>query len=106
MMVSETRITETGIEQSWFTRRKVAWDDIQFAKFIPLVASKRLVCFTATGHPVVFQAGPRELQIAFARIAVVYRRRPPGQSRRQRSAHRQGVDRKSVVKGKEGAQRR
>src|SRR3546814_795944 len=27
MMVSETRITETGIEQSWFTRRKVAWDD-------------------------------------------------------------------------------
>ena len=78
MMVSETQISETGIEQSWLTRRKIAWEDIQFAKFIPLVASKRLVCFRATGRPVVFQAGTRPLQIAFAHIAVAYRRRPPG----------------------------
>lgn len=75
MLVSQTRITHRGIEQSWISRREVAWEDIQFAKFIPLLASKRLVCFTARGRPVVFQAGTRELQIAFAHIALVYRRR-------------------------------
>ncbi|GAB2902890.1 hypothetical protein LSG25_12515 [Paralcaligenes sp. KSB-10] len=75
MLVSETRITRIGIEQSWITRRQVAWEDIRFAKFIPLFTSKRLVCFTSRGRPVVFQAGTRELQVAFARIALVYRRR-------------------------------
>jgi len=74
MLISETRITHKGIEQTWITRREIAWEDIQFAKFIPLVASKRLVCFTGKGRPVVFQAGTRELQVAFARIALVYRR--------------------------------
>lgn len=75
MLNSQTRITHRGIEQSWISRREVAWEDIQFAKFIPLLASKRLVCFTARGRPVVFQAGTRELQVAFAHIALVYRRR-------------------------------
>jgi hypothetical protein len=75
MLVSETRITHRGIEQSWISRREVEWDDIQFAKFIPLLASKRLICFTTKGRPVVFQAGTRELQVAFARISLVYRRR-------------------------------
>jgi len=75
MVVSETSITSAGIRQTWLGRREVAWKDIQFAKFIPLLASKRLICFTARGRPVVFQAGTRELEIAFARIALVYRRR-------------------------------
>lgn len=75
MTTSETQITHKGIEQSWITRREVAWEDIQFAKFIPLLTSKRLICFTSRGRPVVFQAGTRELQIAFARIALVYKRR-------------------------------
>ena len=75
MHTSVTRITETGIEQSWIGRREIAWDDIYFVKFVPLVASKRLICFTARGRPVTFQAGSRELEIAFARIALVYRRR-------------------------------
>lgn len=74
MLISETRITCNGIEQSWITRRQIIWDDIQFAKFVPLIASKRLVCFTRHGRPVVFQGGTRELQIAFARIALAYRR--------------------------------
>lgn len=76
MHTSVTRITERGLEQSWISRREIAWEDINFAKFIPLVASKRLICFTARGRPVTFQAGSRELEIAFARIALVYRRRP------------------------------
>src|SRR5690606_28687815 len=46
MLVSETSVTEAGIQQSWISKREVAWEDIQFAKFIPLVASKRLICFT------------------------------------------------------------
>lgn len=75
MLVSETCINEAGIQQSWLSRREVAWEDLQFAKFVPLLASKRLICFTRRGRPVIFQAGTRELQIAFARIAVVYRRR-------------------------------
>lgn len=75
MHTSVTRITERGLEQSWISRREIAWKDISFAKFIPLVASKRLICFTARGRPVTFQAGSRELEIAFARIALVYRRR-------------------------------
>jgi len=75
MAVSQTRITPEGIEQTWLTRRAIAWEDIQFAKFVPMIASKRLICFTGRSRPVVFQAGTRELQLAFARIAVVYRRR-------------------------------
>jgi hypothetical protein len=75
MLISETSINESGIQQSWLSRREIAWEDLQFAKFVPLLASKRLICFTRRGRPVVFQAGTRDLQIAFARIAVVYRRR-------------------------------
>ncbi|AEC21109.1 hypothetical protein PT7_2569 [Pusillimonas sp. T7-7] len=75
MHVSETSITETGIQQSWLSRREVSWEDIQFVKFIPLLASKKMICFLGRGRPVVFQAGTKELQIAFARISLVYRRR-------------------------------
>lgn len=75
MVSSRTTISPAGITQSWIVQREIAWDDIQFAKFVPFVASKRLVCFTARGRPVIFQAGTRELQTAFARIALVYRRR-------------------------------
>lgn len=76
MQVSVTTITPDGIEQTWLTKRTVGWNDIQFAKFIPLLASKRLVCFTGRGRPVIFQGGTKELQIAFAQIAVAYRKRP------------------------------
>lgn len=75
MHTSVTRITEKGIEQTWLGRREVAWHDISFAKFIPLISSKKLICFTARGRPVTFQAGSKELEIAFARISLVYRRR-------------------------------
>lgn len=75
MLVSETSISEWGIQQSWLGKREISWEEIQFAKFIPLVASKRLICFTRRGRPVSFQAGTKDLQIAFARIALVYRRR-------------------------------
>jgi hypothetical protein len=75
MLTSETRITRVGIEQSWITRRKVSWEEIQFAKFTPLLASKRLICFVGAGRPVVFQAGTRELQAAFARIALIYQQK-------------------------------
>lgn len=75
MHTSVTRITEKGLEQSWLGRREITWDEITFAKFIPLIASKKLICFPARGRPVTFQAGTRELEIAFARIALTYRRR-------------------------------
>ncbi|WP_233154886.1 hypothetical protein [Candidimonas nitroreducens] len=75
MLMSETRITQDGIEQSWIRPRRIAWDDILFVRYIPMLTSKRLICFSRSGRPVVFQAGTRELRAAFARIAQVYRRR-------------------------------
>ncbi|OZI15716.1 hypothetical protein CAL18_17205 [Bordetella genomosp. 7] len=75
MQRSVTTIDETGLRQTWITRREVAWQDIHFAKFVPLLFSKRLVVFTQRGRPVVFQGGTRELQIAFAKISLLYRRK-------------------------------
>lgn len=75
MTTSVTRITAEGIQQSWLSQRLVTWDDIQFTKFIPLISSKKLICFVSKGRPVVFQGGTRELQTAFAQISLVYRRR-------------------------------
>ncbi|MBC7203431.1 MAG: hypothetical protein H5U29_07885 [Pusillimonas sp.] len=74
MTTSRTRISEEGIEQNWITRRVVKWEEIHFAKFIPLISSKKLMCFTDRGRPFIFQGGTKELQIAFARIALVYKR--------------------------------
>ena len=39
MQISVTRIDESGLRQTWITRREVAWQDIQFAKFVPLLFS-------------------------------------------------------------------
>lgn len=75
MQKSVTTIDEAGLRQTWITRREVAWQDIHFAKFVPLLFSKRLVVFTQRGRPVVFQGGTRELQIAFAKISLLYRRK-------------------------------
>src|SRR5690606_26082104 len=43
MQKSITTIDEAGLHQTWITRRQVAWQDIHFAKFVPLLFSKRLV---------------------------------------------------------------
>lgn len=75
MQKSVTTIDEAGLRQTWITRREVAWQDIHFAKFVPLLFSKRLVVFTQRGRPVVLQGGTRELQIAFAKISLLYRRK-------------------------------
>lgn len=77
IQVSRVIITREGIEQTWFTRRTIRWDDIHYAKFVPLPASRRLICFTRRNRPVIFQAGTPELSAAFARIAIAYRRRGP-----------------------------
>lgn len=75
MAISTTRITEDGIEQTWITKRAIGWNDIQFAKFVPMIASKRLICFTGRSRPVIFQSGTPELHKAFAKISLVYRKR-------------------------------
>jgi len=75
MWTSVTEISEHGIRQTWITRREANWNDIQSTKFIPMVSSKKLLCFMQKGRPVVFQAGTPELQAAFARISLVYSRR-------------------------------
>lgn len=76
MWTSSTEISEWGIRQSWITRREIPWEQIHSTKFIPLLASKKLVCFVQKGRPVVFQAGTPQLQAAFAHISLVYRKRP------------------------------
>ncbi len=75
MQTSVTTIDNRGVRQSWLTRREVAWEDVTFAKFVPMLASKRLVVFTKKGKPVVFQGGTRELQIAFAKISLAFKNR-------------------------------
>ncbi|WP_459616055.1 hypothetical protein [Bordetella sp. 2513F-2] len=74
MQTSITTIDDRGMRQTWITRREVAWQDIHFAKFVPLLFSKRLVVFPKRGRPMVFQGGTRELQVAFAKISLLYRR--------------------------------
>lgn len=76
MQRSITTISNRGLTQTWIMRREVEWGDIQFAKFVPLLASKRLVVFTKRGRPLVFQGSTQELQVAFAKISLLYRRKP------------------------------
>ncbi|WP_066418582.1 hypothetical protein [Bordetella ansorpii] len=73
MQTSVTTIDENGLHQSWIRPRDIAWQDIHFARFIPLLFSKRLVVFPHRGRPVVFQGGTRELQAAFVKISALYR---------------------------------
>jgi hypothetical protein len=75
MQTSVTTIDLQGLRQSWLTRREVAWEDVTFAKFVPMLASKRLVVFTKKGKPVVFQGGTQDLQVAFAKISLAFKNR-------------------------------
>jgi hypothetical protein len=74
MQTSITTIDEDGLSQTWFTRREVAWEDVRYARFVPMLFSKRLVIFTHRGRPVIIQGGTRELRAAFVKIAQLYRR--------------------------------
>jgi len=74
MQTSVVRIDSQGLHQSWITHRSVAWQDIQYAKFVPMLFSKRLIVFRRGGRPLVFQSGNKALQTAFAHIALAYRR--------------------------------
>ncbi|MCX5592240.1 hypothetical protein [Alcaligenes endophyticus] len=75
MWAGHTTIDDRGIRQSWVMRREINWDDINTAKFIPLLGSKRLVCFPRRGRPIVFQGASLELQRAFAQISLIYQKR-------------------------------
>lgn len=75
MQTSVTTIDDRGMRQTWISRREVGWQDIHFAKFVPLLFSKRLVVFPKRGRPIVFQGGTRELQVAFAKISLQFRRK-------------------------------
>lgn len=74
MWVGHTTITTEGIKQEWILKREMAWEELKYAKFIPIFYSKRLLCFTKKGRPVVFQGAGEDLQIAFAHISLEYRR--------------------------------
>lgn len=74
MWTAHTTITEQGIRQDWILKREMSWDELKYAKFIPLFYSKRLLCFTNRGRPMVFQGASEELQVAFAHISLVYKR--------------------------------
>lgn len=75
MQNATTTIDAQGLRQTWLSRRDIAWDEIQYAKFVPMLLSKRLILFRKRGRPLVLQGGTQALHIAFARIAVTYRRR-------------------------------
>lgn len=75
MVKAKTTITDQGLYQTWISKREVKWEEVTFAKFVPLIASKRLVVFVKKGRPVVFQGGTKELQIAFAHISLQFKNR-------------------------------
>lgn len=75
MQVSVVTIDRRGLRQTWILRREVPWGDIHFVKFIPYPLGKRLMIFYRGGRFMSMQAGCREVEVAFARIALVYRRR-------------------------------
>lgn len=75
MQHSVTTIDENGIRQSWFTKRQVGFHEMSFAKFVPMLASKRLIVFVKKGRPIVFQAGSQDLQVAFAKISLQFKDR-------------------------------
>lgn len=72
MWFGRTTIDAEGIKQEWVFNRRISWEEIRMAKFVPLLFSKRLVCFPHRGRPVIFHAGERPLEIAFAHIALAY----------------------------------
>ena len=59
----------SGLRQSWYRRREVAWACASALR--AHAVSKRLVIFTHSGRPVIFQGGTRELRAAFVKIARV-----------------------------------
>lgn len=75
MQRSVVTIDRKGLRQTWIMRREVAWEDIHFVKFIPYPLGKRLMIFVKGNRFVTMQAGSREVEVAFARIALVYRRK-------------------------------
>ena len=75
MSISTTTISDQGIKQSWITKREVSWEEITFAKFVPMLASKRLMVFVKKGRPVIFQGADQELQVAFAHISLQFKQR-------------------------------
>lgn len=75
MQSSVTTIDERGLSQTWYTKRQVDFADMSFAKFVPMLASKRLVVFVRKGRPIVFQGSTQELQIAFAKISLQFKNR-------------------------------
>ncbi|KAG1230896.1 hypothetical protein G6F68_019249 [Rhizopus microsporus] len=39
MQTSITTIDDRGLRQTWFTRREVAWEDVRYARFVPMLAA-------------------------------------------------------------------
>ncbi|WP_253206994.1 hypothetical protein [Verticiella alkaliphila] len=74
MQRSVVTIDEHGLRQTWVMRREVPWSDMRYVKFIPYPLGKRLMIFHR-GRFTTMQAGCQEIEVAFARIALVYKRR-------------------------------
>lgn len=72
MWIGHTTISEHGIEQDWIFKRHMHWAEIRTVKFVPLLFSKRLICFPHRGRPIIFHGGERALEIAFAHISLAY----------------------------------
>lgn len=72
MQTSVTTIDARGMRQAWYARREILWEEVQSARYVPLIFSKRLLVFRHKGRPVIFQGGTRELQQAFAKIAATF----------------------------------
>lgn len=85
MQISVTRIDESGLRQTWITRREVAWQDIQFAKFVPLLFSSGWSSSRAMAAPSCSGRHPRpagRVRQDFAAVPPQALRRRPATDRR------------------------
>ena len=72
LLKSVTTIDEQGIRQSGLLEKKVAWQDIRYARLKGIGSSKRLVISTGFGKFRAFYAGTPALAQAFRRISAAY----------------------------------
>lgn len=74
MMSAVTTIDAEGIRQSGLVDRRVAWNEIGYAR-VRRIGATRLTVRKAGGRFVFFFGGSRDLEAAFDRIAAAYPRR-------------------------------
>ncbi|MFN7572595.1 MAG: hypothetical protein ACK5TK_14270 [Betaproteobacteria bacterium] len=72
MLRAATTVDGQGVRQTGLVERRVAWDDVWYARMGGFAFSRRLVVRTINGRIRYFFGGTPQLHAAFARVAARY----------------------------------